>query len=434
MAVSAQTDWLVSLRRELHRRPEPAWCEFYTTARIVDELRTLGVDELHIGPEILADGERQGVPDEATLDAWLAQARETEVDEDVLDQLAGGYTGTMATLERGDGPTVALRVDIDGLPQQETDGHGHQPTEEGFRSVHEGYMHACGHDAHTTIGLGVLRELADREFDGTLKLIFQPAEEVVGGGRPIAESGHLDDVDALLAVHIGLGHPTGEIVAGMGGFYAVSHFDAAFTGTPAHAGAEPEAGANAVQAMATAVTNLYGIARHSDGATRINAGEVAGGTASNIIPEDAYIQGEVRGETTDLMTYTRDRAENILRSAAEMHDCTVEVTRGSEAPSAESDEAVASVVAENAEGHDHVHTVTPHGELGASEDATYLMRRVQERGGVASFVGVGTDHPGGHHTATFDVDERSLRIGVDVLADTIEDLFGGEHEESARQS
>ena len=420
------SNWPVSLRRELHRRPEPAWCEFYTTARIVEELRTLDVDEILVGPSVLAEGERQAVPDEEVLDSWLAQARETGVDEGVLDRLAGGYTGAMATIERGEGPTVALRVDIDGLPQRESDEQGHQPTEEGFRSVHEGYMHACGHDAHMTIGLGVLRELASREFDGTLKVFFQPAEEVVGGGKPIAESGHLDDVDALLALHIGLGHPTGEVVAGMDGFYAVSHFDAAFTGTPAHAGAQPEEGANAVQAMATAIQNLYAIPRHSEGATRINAGEVAGGTASNIIAEDAYIRGEVRGETTELMEYTRDRAEQVIRSAAEMHDCTVDIERGSEAPSATSDEAVVDVVADVAGEHGLVDSLVERGELGASEDATYLMRRVQDNGGIASFVGIGTDHPGGHHTATFDVDERSLEIGVDVLSDSLERLLSGE--------
>jgi len=413
------TEWLVSLRRELHRRPEPAWCEFYTTARIVEELRALGVDDIQTGRAILAEGERQGVPDEETLDAWLSRARETEVDDAVLDDIAGGYTGAMATLGNGDGPTVGLRVDIDGLPQRESDESGHQPTEEGFRSVHEGYMHACGHDAHMTIGLGVVRELTRREFDGTLKVFFQPAEEVVGGGRPIAESGHLDDVDFLLAIHIGLDYPTGEVVAGMGGFYAVSHFDAAFTGTPAHAGAQPNKGANAIQAMATAIQNLYGIARHGDGATRVNAGEVVGGTASNIIAEDAAISGEVRGETTELMEYTRDRARQVLESAAEMHDCGVDIERGSEAPSASSDRTVADIVGDVAHSNPAVETVTPEGDLGASEDATYLMRRVQETGGLASFVGIGTDHPGGHHTATFDVDERSLDIGVDVLSDTI---------------
>jgi aminobenzoyl-glutamate utilization protein A len=422
------TDWLVSLRRELHRRPEPAWCEFYTTARIVEELQALGVDDIQLGPEILTEGERQGVPDRETRDAWLDRARETEVDDAVLDELAGGYTGAIATIEGGDGPTVALRVDIDGLPQREADGPGHQPAEEGFRSVHEGYMHACGHDAHATFGLGVVRAFADADFDGTLKVIFQPAEEVVGGGRPIARSGHLDDVDTLLAVHIGLDNPTGTVVAGMGGFYAVSHLEATFTGESAHAGARPNAGANAVQAMATAIQNLYGIARHGDGATRVNAGEVAGGTASNIIAEDAYIEGEVRGETTDLMNYTRDRAEQVIESAAAMHDCTVDIERGSEAPSAESDDAVADVVADVAADHGGVTHVAPTGELGASEDATYLMNRVQDTGGLASFVGIGTNHPGGHHTATFDVDERSLGVGVDVLTGTIEDLFRDEHD------
>jgi aminobenzoyl-glutamate utilization protein A len=417
------TDSLVSLRRELHRRPEPAWCEFYTTARIVEELREMAVGEILVGPEILAEGHRQAVPDEKTLDTWLSRARETDVDPAILDQLAGGYTGAMATIERGEGPTVGLRVDIDGLPQREADDSGHQPAEEGFRSVHEGYMHACGHDAHATIGLGVLRALLDTEFEGTLKVIFQPAEEVVGGAKPIAESGHLDNIDHFLAIHVGLGYPTGEIVTGMEGFYAVSHFDAAFHGEPAHAGAQPDAGANAIQAMATAIENLYGIARHGDGATRINVGEVAGGTATNIIAEDAALTAEARGETTELMEYTRDRAEQIVDSAAEMHDCTVDIERGSEAPSASSDDALAEVVAGAARASEGVDTVTPRGELGASEDATYLMDRVQKTGGLATFVGVGTDHPGGHHSGTFDVDEETLDTGVDVLSGTIRRLF-----------
>lgn len=426
MSETRHRDWLVALRRELHQRPEPAWCEFYTTARIVEELEAIGVDEIRIGPEMLAGDARLGVPDDETLETWLDRARETDVDGEVLERLAGGYTGAMATLERGDGPTIALRVDIDGLPQHESDAESHHPASEGFRSVHDGYMHACGHDAHTTIGLGVLREIAESEFEGTLKVFFQPAEEVVGGGKAVAESGHLDDVDALLAIHIGLDHPTGEVVAGIDGFMAVSHIDATFSGTPAHAGAHPDQGDNAIQAMATAVQNLYGIARHGDGATRINAGEVGGGTASNIIAEDAFIRGEVRGETTELMEYTRERARQVIHSAAEMHDCTVELQRGGEAPSATSDEAVVEHVAAVADGLDEVDSLQRRGELGASEDATYLMRRVQEHGGDAAFVGIGTDHPGGHHTETFDVDERSLTIGVDVVAGAIKRLAEGD--------
>jgi aminobenzoyl-glutamate utilization protein A len=217
-------------------------------------------------------------------------------------------------------------------------------------------------------------------------------------------------------MHIGLDHPTGEVVAGIDGFLAVTHFEADFHGEGAHAGGHPTRGRNAVQAMAAAVQNLYGIARHEDGATRVNAGRVGGGTASNIIPEAAFIEGEVRGETTDLMEYTRSRAETVVENAAAMHDCDVEFEVGGEAPSATSDEAVVDLVADAANGVDGVDSLLRRDELGGSEDATYLMKRVQERGGQAAYVGIGTDHPGGHHTATFDVDERSLPIGVDVLS------------------
>ena len=428
MDVTAYEDWLVGLRREFHRYPEPAWREFWTTARIVDELRDLGVGEIHVGPDIMDESARASVPDESELKGWLARAREkaaeTGVDETILDQLEGGYTGALATIERGEGPTIALRVDIDGLPRAEATASGHEPAAEGFRSTNEGYMHACGHDAHATIGLGVIRAILDSDFEGTLKVVFQPAEELVAGAKPIAESGVLDDVDALLAIHIGLDHPTGEIVAGVGGFLAVSHLHATFEGEPAHAGGHPNRGRNAVQAMATAVQNLYGIPRHEDGETRINAGEVGGGSATNIIPESAYIHGEVRGETTELMEYTRDRATTIVESAATMHDCTVDIDYGATAPSAESDEELLKDVVAVAEGNERVTSLLRRDDLGGSEDASYLMARVQENGGLATFVGIGTDHPGGHHTATFDVDEDSLVLGVEVIADAMLRLSG----------
>ncbi|MFB6298107.1 MAG: amidohydrolase [Salinirussus sp.] len=419
MDLDIDEDWLRGLRRDLHQRPEPAWREFWTTARIVAELHTLGIDDVIVGPELLADGERSGVPDEAELSAWRDRARNAGADPDLLDRMAGGYTGAMATVERGDGPTVALRVDIDGLPRAEATDDDHLPAREGFRSRNDGAMHACGHDAHATIGLGVLRAVLDSDFAGTLKVIFQPAEELVSGGKPVARSGHLDDVDSLLAVHVGLDHPTGEVVAGVDGFLAVSHIEATFTGEPAHAGGNPNRGRNAVQAMATAVTNLYAIPRHEDGATRVNAGRVGGGSATNIVPEEAFIEGEVRGETTELMEYTRDHAHRVIETAAAMHECEVSFERGAEAPSARSDRPLADRVAASARRCSRVDSVLPSDDLGGSEDATYLMRRVQERGGSAAYVCVGTDHPGGHHTATFDVDEPTLGIGVEVLADAV---------------
>ncbi|PSQ15893.1 amidohydrolase [Halobacteriales archaeon QS_8_69_26] len=420
MSQATERDRLVEIRRDLHRHPEPAWREFYTTARIVEELERIGVNELHVGPDALAGDLRMGVPEEAELERWRERAREAGAREDLLEKMAGGHTGAVAVLRKGEGPTVGLRVDIDALRREESESEDHLPVREGFRSENEGAMHACGHDGHATIGIGVVEAVENSDFEGTLKVFFQPAEERIGGGKAVAKSGHLDDVDYLLAVHLGLDHPTGEVIAGVGGFLAVSHLEAEFHGEAAHAGGRPNQGRNAVQALATAVQNLYGIARHEDGDTRVNAGRIEGGTASNIVPEYAELEMEVRGETTELMEYMDERSRTVLRSAAEMHDCEVSIEVGAEAPSAESDDELVAPVAAVAEGVEGVESVKERDELGGSEDATFLMHEVQENGGYATYVGVGTDHPGGHHTATFDVDEDSLPIGVDVLAGAIE--------------
>ncbi|WP_096393135.1 amidohydrolase [Halorubrum trapanicum] len=408
-----------AFRRDLHRHPEPAWREFYTTARIVEALRERDLTELHVGPDALAADERLNVPDDEELAEWEERAREAGADPEILDELSGGYTGCVAVVERGDGPVVGLRVDIDGLPITESESGDHVPVGEGFRSEHEGFMHACGHDAHATMGLGALDAVLDSDFSGTLKVFFQPGEEQIVGGKPMAESGHLDDVDYLYAVHVGLDHPSGEVVCGIEGFLAVRHFLAEFTGEPAHAGARPEQGRNTVQAMAAAIQNLYAIPRHADGPTRVNAGLVGGGTATNIIPEESYIEGEVRGQTTDLAEYMSDHADRVLDSAAEMHDCEVEVSTLGEAPSATSDDALAELVGESASDVAGVTNIVDSDELGGSEDATYLMNYVQEQGGLACYLGVGTDHPGGHHTSDFDVVEDDIAIGIDVIAGAI---------------
>ena len=414
-----EADAYREFRRDLHRHPEPAWREFYTTARIVEELRERELSELHVGPDALATDDRMNVPDDEELAEWEQRARDAGSDPDIVDELSGGYTGCVAVVERGDGPIIGLRVDIDALPIRESEDDGHAPVDEGFRSETEGFMHACGHDAHATMGLGTLDAVLDADFAGTLKVFFQPGEEQVAGGKPMAESGHLDDVDYLYAVHVGLDHPSGEVVCGVEGFLAVRHFLAEFTGEPAHAGARPEQGRNTVQAMAAAIQNLYAIPRHADGPTRVNAGLVGGGTATNIIPEESYVEGELRGATTELAEYMSDHADRVLESAAGMHDCEVDVATKGEAPSATSDDALAGVVGDVAGETAGVTNVVDSDDLGGSEDATYLMQAVQDNGGLACYVGVGTDHPGGHHTSTFDVVEDDIAVGIDVLSESI---------------
>ncbi len=270
-----------------------------------------------------------------------------------------------------------------------------------------------------TIGLGVLEAISESDFSGTFKVFFQPAEEKGGGGRPMAKSEHMSDVDYLFAIHIGLDHPTGEVVAGMVKPLAVSNLSVTFRGKSAHAGLAPNDGQNAMQALGTAIQNTYAIPRHADGTTRVNIGRVEGGTAANVIAEQIEAEAEVRGETTRLMEYTKTKFENTVHAAAAMHECDADVTVDGQAPRADSDPELAAIVSETARSHDAVNNVIDTIRFGASEDATYLMDAVQEQGGLATYVIVGTDHPTGHHTATFDIDEASLPIAVEVLTDAI---------------
>ncbi|MEF8800833.1 MAG: amidohydrolase [Halolamina sp.] len=413
-----ETDALIDLRRDLHQHPEPSWCEFYTTARIVDVLEERDLDELHVGPDAYGDDDRMAVPDETTRREWRERAVEAGADPDLVSRLDDGNTGAVAVVRKGDGPVVGLRVDIDGLPIEESTADDHEPAVEGFRSE-TGYMHACGHDAHTTVGIGVIDAVLESDFDGKLKVFFQPAEEKGSGGGPMSRSPLLADVAYLYAVHIGLDHPTGEIVAAVDGFLAVSGFDVEFEGSPAHAGAHPEEGDNAIQAMAEAISSIYAIPRHGDGATRVNAGVVEGGTASNIIAEEARLQAEVRGATTELMEYMWAETGSVIDAAADMHGVEATRSRLSRAPSATSDKDLAQFVADAAREVEGVDSIMDEDDLGGSEDATYLMKEVQENGGKACYIGLGTDHPDGHHTSKFDVDEESLRIGVETLAGAI---------------
>jgi aminobenzoyl-glutamate utilization protein A len=417
---------LPELRRELHRYPEPGWCEFHTTARLVEELERIGVDELAVGPDAYDPADRMAIPPDDRLEKWYDRARDRDVDPALLDKMAGGNTGAVAVLDRGDGPVVGLRVDIDGLFIEESEDREHLPVQEGFTSETGETMHACGHDAHMTWGLATLEAIKESDFDGRLVVFFQPAEEVSGGGHPMAESDYAAGLDYLFAVHVGLDHPTGEVVAGIERPLAMCHLDVNIRGTSAHAGKAPEEGNNAIQALGTAIENVYGIPRHSDGMTRVNVGRVEGGTASNIIAEQVTAVAEARGETTGLMEYAKSEVVHRFETAAEMHGCRAEVDVVSESPRADSDPELAAVVEHVARDTDGVDSVVSLADFGASEDATFLMERVQEEGGLATYLIVGTDHPTSHHTPTFDVDERSLPIGVEVLTGAILAVEEGE--------
>ena len=147
------------IRRDFHKYPESGWTEFRTTARIISELEKLGLP-VQYGPSIHVKEKMYGLPDPDVMEAcWERAMKETDR-PDLVEVMKGGYTGCLTVIEGAlPGPTVGIRVDIDCNDVDETDGPDHLPTARGFRSVHPGCMHACGHDSHAAIGIGTAKIL-----------------------------------------------------------------------------------------------------------------------------------------------------------------------------------------------------------------------------------------------------------------------------------
>ena len=418
---------VIAYRRDFHQHAELGWTEFRTASLVARRVSELGYD-VQIGRQVLVGEERMGLPPVEVLEECWQRAQCQGGDPQSLAALRGGFPAVVACLTHGEGPTVGLRFEMDALELEESRSPDHRPSQEGFSSVYTGAMHACAHDAHTAIGLGVAEVLAalkDR-VRGTVKLIFQPAEEGVRGARAMVSAGVVDDVSALLGLHLYSGWDLGQLDPGRGGFLATSKFDAHLRGAPAHAGGKPHLGRNALLAAATAVLNLYAIPRHGEGVTRVNVGRLTAGTGRNVIPAEAHLLIETRGATSALNEYMAKAARRVLESAAAMHGCELETRAMGEAGSADSDAALSERV--QAVAHEMgVFQPRPPELSGGSEDFTMMMERVQSRGGLATNIGLGADvQAGGHHTAEFDIDERALRLAVELLSAVTLDILVGE--------
>ncbi|GAA6198876.1 amidohydrolase [Aquicoccus sp. SU-CL01552] len=389
--------WLVERRRQFHRTPELGWQEIATTAQIVRDLSADGY-EVIAGPDFLGDVVRAGLS---------------------ADPIPGeGETGCIALYDTGrPGPTVCLRVDIDALPIHEAGGN-HAPAAGGYASEAPGVMHACGHDGHSAIGLGAARLLRPvlATGRGRLKLLFQPAEEGGRGGRAVAEAGWMDDVDLFVAIHLGLGVPSGSAAFAVHGFLANARYRVALTGQAAHAGKTPEGGRNALLGAAQAVQGLHALAQSSRPGIRVNVGLMRAGTAVNIVPDSAEFEFEMRaGDSGDLEELDR-RCRAMIEGAAIAHGLEVQITRmgGAEAWSNPADIARWGAAVNARAGA--FGTVLPEFFFGASEDATTLARRVDARGGSGGIFVLGADLADAHHTPHFDFDEAALSRGALLCA------------------
>ena len=392
-AALAELPQLIAFRRHLHKNPETGWKENRTSSYIQHYLTSYGYRTI------------------------------------TKTAVCAGGTGVIGILSCGDGPVTALRFDIDALPVTESESAEHFPFTEGFISSIPGCMHACGHDGHTAIGLGTARILASirEQLCGTVKLIFQPAEEGARGALPITEMGHLDDVDFLLGGHIvGREYTSAKscnVICGVRGSLATTKLDAVFHGKAAH-GANPQEGCNVNLALASAVLNLHGIPRHRDGATFINVGTIQGGRGRNIISDHGKLELETRGESTELNQYMESYARRILTASAALHNTICEISIAGSAPSILSDRTFMQRIyrtLSRANG-----CIRPSGNentvFQASEDFSHMMQRVQAHGGNASYLLFPTDTCAPLHDPAFDFPESVMQIGVAVFCSIVYDL------------
>lgn len=418
------TDEMVQMRRSIHQKPETGWTEFRTTALIVRRLKELGFNVLQ-GTAIINPDFVMGRYD-AEVKLGISRALEAGISQKEIDA-TDGYTGAVGIWETGrPGPVTALRFDIDALYVPETQCSDHLPRQLGFASEYDGVMHACGHDCHAAIGLSLAHWIVDHAdtLCGTIKLLFQPAEEGTRGARAMAESGIVDDVDILFASHIGCTPKLGFVTVTSPGYNATIKFDVSFTGKPAHSVANPQDGRNALMGACHTAVMVGSLPRHGAGLTTVSCGKIVAGEMRNVVPVHANMQMEVRGATDELCQYMFEQVERCVKANAEAFDLQYEVKKVGEALTMHPDEDLAQLIelcAAEVVGADHVDYYS---ERGGSEDVTILMKRVQAHGGKAAHFYYGADH-NGQHRSDFDPDDvKSMPVGFTVQTKLLETTNG----------
>jgi aminobenzoyl-glutamate utilization protein A len=420
---------MTAWRRDFHKYPESGWTEFRTTAVIAKHLMNLGC-AVTMGKKAVSGPDRMGVPSDDVLEAQLERAVAQGADKSLVEEMRGGYTGLWTDLVcgSGKGKTIAIRFDIDANDCAECTEPGHFPADNGFASVNPVVMHACGHDGHAAIGL-VVAEIVARyknDINGTVRLMFQPAEEGVRGAYPMVRAGAVDGVDVVLGLHIGVGAKTlGTFVCGCEGFLATTKMDVEITGLSAHAGGSPEQGRNELLAACAASTNLHAISRHSGGTTRITVGKLIAGQGRNVIPPNATLVMETRGETTELNEYMEAEANRIIRAAAEMWGCTHVVRKMGAAANAASDAEIAGILESVAKEMGVYDKIVFKDVCSGSDDFTYMLDAVQKAGGKGSYCLVGSPLKAGHHNDKFDYDEEVIPRGAEITARAIWKILAG---------
>lgn len=409
------TGQVIRLRRRLHAHAEPGFMEYFTAFTIATHLERFGVRH-YKGSASMNLSSVALMPPEGEQLQWAERAIAAGVPKQDVEFFRREGTALIAELDGTEpGPMWGLRVDMDALPIVEDASEKHLPQKEGFRSVTP-YMHACGHDAHIAIGLGLISRLRDGNFAGTVRILFQPAEEGVRGASPMIAAGAVDGIDHMLALHVGGGLPVGTVVGGAEGMMATTKWQAEFTGIPAHAGDAPEQGRNALAAAAHATLGVLGMPRFSISDTRVNVGTFHADGSANIIPAGATITYETRADSNEVLEEMNRRTEATIAGAANMYGSEVRTQIYGHSASSLPDQEILKRLEQAADLLNSVQDFTPSGTVArGSDDAHLMIDRVQNNGGKGSYIWVGAQNESPHHNHRFDIDERSIGIAVDLL-------------------
>ena len=331
-------------------------------------------------------------------------------------------TGIVATIEGNKpGKVIAIRADMDALPIQEAN-------EISYKSQHPGKMHACGHDGHVAIALGTASYL-NRHKDrlaGTVKIIFQPAEEGPGGAKPMIEAGVLQnpDVDAIIGLHLWNNLPLGTVGVRQGALMAaVECFKLQITGKGGH-GAMPDQTIDSIVVGSQIVNALQTIVSRNinplDSAV-VTVGEFHGGTALNVIADSVSMSGTVRYFNTQLESVIGERIEAIVAGICQSHGATYKLDYWQLYPPTINDPQMARLVASVA--NEVVETpigVVPECQTMGGEDMSFFLQQVP---GCYFFVGSANsdrDLAYPHHHPRFDFDEAALGMGVEIFVRCVE--------------
>jgi amidohydrolase len=386
LAIRNLQSQLVEWRRSLHQKPELGFEEQITAAFIAEKLQEWGISH----------------------------------------QTGIAQTGIVATIKSDrPGKVLAIRADMDALPIQEAN-------QVSYRSQHDGKMHACGHDGHVAIALGTAYYLSRHLNDwcGTVKIIFQPAEESSGGAKPMIAAGVLSnpDVDAILGLHLWNNLPLGTVGVRSGALMAaVECFKVNILGKGGH-GAMPDQTVDSIVVASQIVNALQTIVsrnvRPLDAAV-VTVGEFHAGTALNVIADTAKLSGTVRYFNLELETLIRNRIEAIIAGICQTYGANYELDYWQLYPPVINDPGMAELVSSVAAGV--VETpigIVPECQTMGGEDMSFFLEQVP---GCYFFLGAANPDRGlayPHHHPRFDFDETALGMGVEIFVRCVEKFLG----------